>query len=49
MASTFGLGVKIGQGHRGVIIYIKFVKLETSLLHAKFQDHITSGFREEDF
>ena len=32
-----------------VIIYINFVELESSMLHAKFQDHRTSGSGEEDF
>ena len=27
----------------------KFVELESPMLHAKFQDHRTSGFGEEDF
>ena len=32
-----------------VIIYINFVELESQMLHAKFQDHRTSGSGEEDF
>ena len=32
-----------------VIIYINFVELESPILHAKFQDHRTSGSGEEDF
>ena len=32
-----------------VIIYINIVELETPMLHAKFQDHKTSGSEEEDF
>ena len=32
-----------GQGQPRVIIYIKFVELESLMLHAKFQDHRTSG------
>ena len=40
---------KIGQGQPRVIIYIKFVELESPMLHAKFQDHRTSGSGEEDF
>ena len=36
-----------GQGQPRVIIYINFVDLETPMLHAKFQDHPTSG--SEDF
>ena len=40
---------KIGQGQPRVIIYINFVKLESPMLHAKFQDHRTSGSGEEDF
>ena len=32
-----------------VIIYINFVELESPMLHAKFQDHRTSGSGEEDF
>ena len=31
------------------IIYINIVELETPMLHAKFQDHRTSGSEEEDF
>ena len=33
------------QGH----IYINFVELESPMLHAKFQEHRTSGSGEEDF
>ena len=40
---------KIGQGQPRVIIYINFVELESLMLHAKFQDHKTSGSGEEDF
>ena len=40
---------KIGQGQPMVIIYINFVELESPMLHAKFQDHRTSGSGEEDF
>ena len=40
---------KIGQGQPRVIIYINFVELESPVLHAKFQDHKTSGSGEEDF
>ena len=32
-----------------VIIYINFVELESPILHAKFQDHRTSGSGEDDF
>ena len=32
-----------------VTIYINFVELESPMLHAKFQDHRTSGSGEEDF
>ena len=39
----------MGQGQPRVTIYIKFVKLESLMLHAKFQDHRTSGSGEEDF
>ena len=31
-----------------VIIYINFTQLESLMLHAKFQDHRTSGSGEED-
>ena len=31
-----------------VVIYINFVQLESLMLHAKFQDHRTSGSGEED-
>ena len=40
---------KIGQGHYRVIIHIDFVDIECPMLHAKFQDHMTSGSGEEDF
>ena len=30
-------------------MYINFVELESPMLHAKFQDHRTSGSGEEDF
>ena len=40
---------KIGQGKPRVIIYINFVELEYPMIHAKFQDHRTSGSGEEDF
>ena len=43
------LAVTKGQGQPGVIIFIKFVELESPMLHAKFQDHRTSGVGEEDF
>ena len=39
----------LGQGQPRVIIYIDFVELESPMLHAKFQDHRTSGSGEEDF
>ena len=38
---------KIGQGQPRVIIYINFVELESQMLHAKFQDHKTSGSGED--
>ena len=40
---------KIGQVQPRVIIYLYFVELESPMLHAKFQDHRTSGSGEEDF
>ena len=40
---------KIGQGQPRVKIYITFVELESPMLHAKFQDHKTSGFGDEEF
>ena len=40
---------EIGQSQPRVIIYINFVELESPMLHAKFQDHRTSGSGEEDF
>ena len=40
---------KIGQGQPMVIIYTNFVDLESLMVHAKFQDHETSGSEEEDF
>ena len=32
-----------------LVIYINFVELGSPMLHAKFQDHWTSGSGEEDF
>ena len=40
---------KIGQGQSRVIIYINFLELESPMLHAKIQDHRTSGSGEDDF
>ena len=40
---------KIGQGHRRVFIYMNFVEPESMILHAQFQDHMTSGSGEGDF
>ena len=40
---------KIGQGQSRFTIYTNFVELESPMLHAKFQDHRTSGSGEEDF
>ena len=40
---------KIGISQPRVIIYINFVELASPMLHAKFQDHRTSGSGEEDF
>ena len=39
---------KIGQGQPSVIICINLVELESLMLHAKFQDHRTSGSGEEN-
>ena len=41
--------IKIGQAQSRDIIYINFVELESPMLHAKFQDHRTSGSGKEDF
>ena len=38
----------MGQGQPRVIIYIDFVELESPMLHAKFQDHRTSGSGEDE-
>ena len=32
-----------------VTIYTNFVEIDSLMLHAKFQDHRTSGSGEEDF
>ena len=40
---------KTGQGQPRVIIYMNFVEFESPMLHAKFQDHRTSGSGDEDF
>ena len=47
-AILFDHAVKIGQGQPRVIIHINIVGLEYLMLHAKFQDHRTSGSDEED-
>ena len=39
---------KISQGQPRVIIFIIFEELESQMIHAKFQDHRTSGSGEED-
>ena len=41
--------LEVGQGEPRVIIYINFVELDSPMIHAKFQDHRTSGSGEEDF
>ena len=41
--------IYIGQGQPRVIININFVELESPMLHAKFQDHRTSGSGVGDF
>ena len=38
---------KIGKSQPRYIIYINFVELESPMLHAKFQDHRTSGSGED--
>ena len=38
-----------GQGQPRVIIYIKFVYIESLMLHSEFKDHQTSGSGEDDF
>ena len=45
----FGHCLKMGKGQLSVIIYINFVELRPPMLHAKFQDHRTSGSGEEIF
>ena len=40
---------KIGQGQCSIIIYVNFVELESTMLHAKFPDHRISGSGEEHF
>ena len=42
-------GRKVGQSQHMVIIYENFVELESQMLHAKFQDHRTSGSGGEGF
>ena len=39
----------MGQGQLTVVIYIHFVEFESLMLHARFQDHMTSCSGEEDF
>ena len=41
--------MQIVQGQHSVTIYINFVELESLMLHAKFQDHMTSCFGVEAF
>ena len=36
-------GHKIDQGHLRVMTYVNFVKLSPKMLHAKFQNHRSSG------
>ena len=38
----------MGLGQPSIIIYINFVELESPMVHAKFQDHMTLGSREKD-
>ena len=38
---------KVGEGQPRVTIYITSVELESPMLHAKVQDHRTSGSGEE--
>ena len=45
--SKFDNYCKIGQGQRMVVIYINCVELEFIILHAKYQDHRTSGSGED--
>ena len=40
---------KIGQGQPRVMIDINFVDLHSLMLHAKFQNHRSSGSKKEDF
>ena len=39
----------MGQAHPRVIIHINFADLKFPMLHAKFQDHWTSGLGQEYF
>ena len=39
----------VGQGQPRVIIYICFRDLKSQMLHAKLQNHRTSGSREDTF
>ena len=38
---------KLGHGQPSVTIYIYFVVLKSTMLHAEFQDHQTSGSKED--
>ena len=40
---------KIGQGQSRVIIWIKYDRLESQMLHTKFCGNRSTGSREEDF
>ena len=49
-ANLFGPNtVRQAQGEPRVFIYTDFVELQSSMLHAKFKDHQTSGFEKEGF
>ena len=47
-ATQLDLAIKQSQGQPRVIIYINSVELDSPMLHAKFRDHMTSGYGEED-
>ena len=37
---------KLGQGQPRASIYTQFLELESSILHVKFEGHLTSGSEE---
>ena len=47
--TQFDLALKQIKGQPRVIIYINFLKLDSLMLHAKLQNHRSSGSGVEEF